>query len=78
MHDSGYNAKQAQEDRCDQETDAPPPGEYRKSTLREEAEKNARHYAELEEREFRAAVFFRDNPKFDEFVRLIRSGAIRI
>ena len=98
MHDSGYNAKQAQADRYAQETAAPPLAgaledyanplgtapmqascrEYRKSSLREEAEKQLAFHAEQAARQDKAATFYRENPSFDLFVRLIRSGAIHI
>lgn len=53
-------------------------GEYRRPSLREESEKHADlHRKEADKRE-RAAAFFRDNPAFDEFIQLIRSGVISI
>jgi hypothetical protein len=47
-------------------------------TIRYEAEKSVNYHRELAEKYDQAAAFFRDNPAFDEFVRLIRSGAIQI
>jgi hypothetical protein len=47
-------------------------------TNREQAEKNVRYYREQADRHDRAAAFFRDNPAFDEFIQLIRAGAIQI
>ena len=47
-------------------------------SLRAEAEQRVSlHRAEAEKHD-QAAAFFRENPAFDQFVRLIRSGAIQI
>jgi len=51
---------------------------YQPPTLREEAEKLVGHHREQANKHDLAAAFFRENPAFDEFIRLIRSGAIRI
>ncbi len=46
-------------------------------TMSEQAEKNASSHYELAQKQSQAAAFFRDNPVFDEFIRLVRSGAIQ-
>ncbi len=46
-------------------------------TMQEQAEKNASSHYELAQKQSQAAAFFRDNPIFDEFIRLVRSGAIQ-
>ena len=48
------------------------------SSLRQEAEENARFHAGQVERQSRAAVFFGEHPEFDEFIQLIRAGVIGI
>jgi len=53
-------------------------GYQRRDTLREEAERSVGFHRELADKADRAAAFFRENPAFDEFIRLIRSGAIQI
>jgi hypothetical protein len=47
-------------------------------TLREEAEVRLRNHREHAKNASLAAEFFRDNPAFDEFIRLVRSGAIQL
>lgn len=51
---------------------------YRRPSLREEAEKNVGYHRDQADKHDRAVAFFRDNPAFDEFIQLIRSGAIQI
>jgi len=53
-------------------------GEYRRPSLREEAEKSVGYHRLEAEKQDRAAAFFRENPSFDEFIQLIRAGAIQI
>ena len=50
---------------------------YRPSTLREEAEKKIGYHREQADRHDRAVAFLRENPAFDEFVRLVRDGVIQ-
>jgi hypothetical protein len=50
----------------------PPP-----QTLRKEAEVRLRNHREHARNASLAAEFFRDNPAFDEFVRLVRAGVIQ-
>lgn len=68
------NAKMADmQNMCGQTQRAP----YRPPTLREEAEKQIGYHREQADRFDLAAAFFREHPEFDEFVRLVRSGAIQ-
>jgi hypothetical protein len=80
-------AKQAQTLRSDipaqganyGETPSPEyPPAYRPPSNREQAEKQVGYHREQADRHDRAAAFFRDNPAFDEFIQLIRAGAIQI
>lgn len=52
-------------------------GEYRPSA-REEAEKASYFHAEKAQKASQAADFLRENPAFNEFVRLLRVGAIQL
>jgi hypothetical protein len=54
-------------------------GAYRQPTptLREESEKRVGYHREQADKHDRGAAFFRENPAFDEFIRLIRAGAIQ-
>lgn len=47
-------------------------------TMREQAEKNIGYHRIEADKADRAAAFFRGNPAFDEFIQLIRQGAIQI
>ena len=47
-------------------------------SLRQEAEKNVGYHREQADKHDRAAAFFRENPAFDQFIQLLRSGAIQI
>ena len=51
---------------------------YSLPSLREEAEKQVGYHRTQAEKQDQAAAFFRENPAFDLFIRLIRSGAIQI
>lgn len=51
--------------------------EYRPSPT-EQAEKDANFHRDKSIKAEMAAAFFRANPSFDEFIRLIRSGVIGI
>lgn len=46
-------------------------------TLRQEAEERVGFHRSQAEKADSAAAFFRENPAFDEFIRLVRSGAIQ-
>ena len=50
----------------------------RRPTLCEEAEKQSAYHHEKAAKHDQAVVFLRENPAFDEFIRLIRAGAIGI
>lgn len=50
---------------------------YRPSA-RDEAEKASFYHADLAQKASQAADFLRENPAFNEFVRLLRSGAIQL
>lgn len=51
-------------------------GSYRPPTMREQAEKNAQYHFDLHIKAQQAASFLAAHPEFDEFIRLIRSGAL--
>jgi hypothetical protein len=53
------------------------PMRNRPSTLREEAENKIGYHREQADRHDRAVAFLRENPAFDEFVRLVRDGVIQ-
>ncbi|MGC1784154.1 MAG: hypothetical protein WA708_16650 [Acidobacteriaceae bacterium] len=53
-------------------------GQLRPATMREQAEKNVGYHRDQADKQDRAAAFFRENPAFDEFIQLIRSGVIGI
>lgn len=53
-------------------------GAPRRASLREEAEQQGGFHREQANKCDMAAAFFRENPAFDEFIRLIRSGAVQI
>ena len=46
-------------------------------TLRDEAEKSVGYHRSQAEKHDRAIAFLRENPAFDEFVRLVRAGIIQ-
>ena len=50
----------------------------RRSSLREEAERQVSQHLEQADKKARAATFFREHPEFDEFIQLIRGGVIGI
>ena len=50
---------------------------YRPPTLREQAEKNAAHHSEQAQKHSTAAAFLSEYPQFDQFIQLVRSGAIQ-
>lgn len=52
--------------------------DHRPPSLREQAEKSVGYHRSQADKADRAAAFFRENPAFDKFVQLIRSGAIQI
>ena len=47
-------------------------------SLQEEASRRAQNHYEQAGKAQSAAVFFANNPAFEDFIRLIRSGAIQI
>jgi hypothetical protein len=80
---NAVNAKQAAEAAYEvRRNDVPPSyggcASTRRVTLREEAEIRVGHHRQEADKADRAASFFRENPAFDEFIRLIRSGSISI
>ena len=50
---------------------------YRPPTMAEQAEKNAAYHFEEYNKAHDAAYFLSRHPEFDEFIRLVRSGAIQ-
>lgn len=40
--------------------------------------KSAAHHAEMVDKNARAQTFFATHPEFDEFIQLIRQGAVQI
>ena len=46
-------------------------------SMRSQAEQQAGYRREQADKHDRAAAFFRENPAFDEFIQLVRSGAIQ-
>ena len=68
-----FNARYG--DTCNQASPAGHP--YSAPTLRDEAEKQVGYHREQADKHDRAAAFFRENPAFDEFIQLLRSGAIQ-
>lgn len=46
-------------------------------SLQEEATSRARHHHEESGKAQSAALFFSQNPSFEDFIRLVRSGAIQ-
>jgi hypothetical protein len=84
---AAYEKMGAQQANCGQVADlrntretqsTPRQNHCRRPSLREEAEKNVGYHREQAEKHDQAAAFFRENPAFDEFIRLIRSGAIQV
>ena len=57
-------------DECNLKSPEPP-------TLRREAEERVGHHRQQAEKADQAAAFFRENPAFDMFVRLVRAGVIQ-
>lgn len=50
----------------------------RPTTLREEAQRSAQEHAARSQKDLAAAAFFEAHPEFEEFIQLIRAGAIYI
>lgn len=50
---------------------------YHPPTMREQAEKQIGYHREQADKLDRTAAFFRENPAFDEFIQLVRVGAIQ-
>jgi hypothetical protein len=61
------------EDNCLNKAQTP----YRPPSMREQAEKSVGYHRSEAEKHDRALAFFRENPAFDEFIQLVRSGAIQ-
>jgi hypothetical protein len=53
-------------------------GTLRRPSNREEAEHQVGYHRLQADRHDKAAAFFRENPAFDQFIQLIREGAISI
>lgn len=51
---------------------------YRAPSMAELHGKSAAHHAEMVEKNAKAQQFFAEHPEFDEFITLIRAGAIQI
>jgi hypothetical protein len=60
---------------CDQDCSEPKP--YNPYSLQEEAARRAQGHYEEASKAQSAAVFFANNPAFEDFIRLVRSGAIQ-
>lgn len=74
MNDSNeVNAKQTADKACG---DTCGPAEPNPS-MRSKAEQKVGYHRAQAEKHDRAAAFFRENPAFDEFIQLVRSGAIQ-
>lgn len=68
-------------DQCDVgavEGIATQPCEKHRPSERVQAEKRVGHHRAEAERADRAVAFFREHPEFDEFIGLVRAGAISI
>jgi len=52
--------------------------ESERTSMAEEAYKQADYHADVANKALAAATFFRANPAFEEFIRLIRTGAIQL
>ena len=75
---AGMKAAQ-QQDQCDQGIGSATANVFsRRSSLREEAERQVGQHLEQADKKARAATFFREHPEFDEFIQLIRGGVIGI
>ena len=46
-------------------------------SLRDEAQKRAMHHHEQADKAQQSAVFLSQHPEFEEFIRLVRSGALQ-
>jgi hypothetical protein len=53
------------------------PKPYNPFSLQEEAARRAQEHYEQASKAQSAAVFFANNPAFEDFIRLVRSGAIQ-
>jgi hypothetical protein len=60
---------------CGQACSEPKP--YNPYSLQEEASHRAQEHYEQASKAQSAAVFFANNPAFEDFIRLVRSGAIQ-
>ena len=52
-------------------------GEEASPSIRRQAEQQVGYHRTQADKWDRAAVFFRENPSFDEFIQLVRSGVIQ-
>jgi hypothetical protein len=78
--DNAYGAACQGETKAEKQpfnTQCEPPRQIRR-TAREEAEQQSAFHADRAAKQERAAAFFSENPAFDEFISLIRSGAVQI
>jgi hypothetical protein len=80
---SKYNNTLGQTLDCSKDTASPDVqvasgGFYHRPSALEEMEKQAAHNAEQFQLKSRGIEFLRDNPAFNEFITLIRTGAISI
>lgn len=64
-------------DTCGVQAASPAGHPYSAPTLRDQAEKQVGYHRQEADKHDRAAAFFRENPAFDEFIQLLRSGAIQ-
>jgi len=63
---------------CQQYQGVPQQNMTYRSTPTEEQEKKMAYYADESVKAQQAVIFLKAHPEFDEFIRLIRSGAIGI
>ena len=91
MYSDDVNAKIAYCPNLQQQASCSPPAEPYPDTmcgqvgktvnpysLQEEASRRAQNHYEQASKAQSAAVFFANNPAFEDFIRLVRSGAIQI
>lgn len=66
------------DENCGQAVASGPNPHYRAPSMAELHGKSAAHHAEQVDKNAKAQTFFASHPEFDEFIQLIRQGAIQI
>lgn len=61
----------------DKETTGQAINQIKEYTLAEEKLKSAEYHQEQANKQYKAFHFLRENPAFDQFIKLVRSGAIQ-